>query len=85
MATPAEAAQAAAQAAQAALELAVGPLLVMLCLAFMCVALSLRSYVRVANPAHCSLYGVFLAQTYYYYVNYGSDSWKLKTYVAVIA
>ncbi|KAI0091217.1 hypothetical protein BDY19DRAFT_991788 [Irpex rosettiformis] len=56
---------AAAKAAQAALELAVGPLLVTLCLAFM-------------------LYGVFMAQLYFYYTHYENDGVRLWSFVGVI-
>ncbi|KAI0777103.1 hypothetical protein BC629DRAFT_1525328 [Irpex lacteus] len=56
---------AAAAAAQAALEIAVGPLLVTLCLAFV-------------------LFGVFLAQFYYYFTHYENDGVQLRSFVGVI-
>lgn len=65
---------------QAALELAVGPLFLFICIAFMRVPDCLLRHAKLTF-IH-SLFGVFTSQVYYYFFSYDKDSIHLKSFVA---
>lgn len=64
-------------------ELLVGPLLVLTCIALMCVLPSTRETGRKLTAMH-SLYGVVSAQSYFYWTTYTKDPLRLRLFVLIV-